>query len=255
MPARFLVVLLATILLTACSASGGVYHRVLPGQTLYSISRTYGIDERYLARINGINDPTQLQAGQQIYIPGADQKRRVPVTVASPEKRPDPTPTRIPKAVAPATESRKPIPKAAPEAPSPATRTVNGPPPISRGRFAWPLQGDLLKRFGSKSGGTLCKGLEIAATLGAPVRSAAAGKVIYSGDGISGYGNLIIVRHDNSFFTVYGYNQKNLVASGAFVSRGQQIARAGVPPKGGSPRLYFEIRYGKKPVDPTFYLP
>lgn len=262
MAVRFLLVLLAVMVVMACSSTGGIYHRVQPGQTLYSISRSYGVDERYLARINGINDPTLLQVGQQLYIPGAKHTRRVPVTVPVAEGRQDVPPT--------ARKSPPPQPKKAatvPTRPAPPAqaavergqarpgKTVTGPPPVGRGRFVWPLKGSLLKKFGSKSGGTLCKGLEISAALGAPVRSAAAGKVIYSGDGISGYGNLIIVRHDDSFFTVYGFNQKNLVTSGAFVSRGQQIARAGVPPKGGSPRLYFEIRYGKKPVDPTFYLP
>jgi lipoprotein NlpD len=87
------------------------------------------------------------------------------------------------------------------------------------------------------------------------VVSAAAGRVIYSGNGIRGYGNLIILKHDDSFYTIYGFNAKNLVESGSFVSKGEKIALAGSPPNGGSPRLYFEIRHGKTAVDPIFYLP
>ncbi|MBE0502359.1 MAG: M23 family metallopeptidase [Desulfuromonadales bacterium] len=112
----------------------------------------------------------------------------------------------------------------------------------------------MVKKFDSQSS-VGSKGIEITASSGTPVSSAAAGKVIYSGDGISGYGNLLIVRHDDSFFTVYGYNKKNLVQTGAFVSKGEKIALSGQPPAGGAPRVYFEIRYGKKPVNPLSYLP
>jgi len=256
MPARNIPLLLVFIfLLSACAASAGVYHKVLPGQTLYSISRSYAVDENYLARINGIDDPTRLKAGQQLYIPGADRQKRVPVTVSSPPASTPAVPQRSTTIVSPTTA--KPVkstsratasPKPEAEAPS---RSVAG----QRGRFDWPLRGKVVRSFGSKIDGALCKGLEISAHAGEAVVSAAAGKVIYSGDGISGYGNLIIVRHDDSYFTVYGFNEKNLVSSGAFVSKGQQIARAGTPPKGGSSRLYFEIRSGKQPVDPIFYLP
>jgi len=122
------------------------------------------------------------------------------------------------------------------------------------GRFLWPVRGVLLRRFGS-SGSTASKGLEIGVPTNTPVVAAAAGRVIYSGNGISSYGNLIIVKHDDMFFTVYGYNARNLISSGTFVSKGEKIALAGVPPAGGKPRLYFEIRYGKEAVDPTIYLP
>jgi len=262
MRARILVAILCYMLLNACTAAGGIYHKVLPGQTLYSISKTYAVDERYLARINGIDDPTQLKAGQQLYIPGAKQKRSVPVSVtaepppnakANPSRdvanlSPPPTKENAPPGTIPPVTKPPPVVAKAPNA------TPAG-PAHHKGQFVWPLRGKLLKSFGSKNNGALCKGLEISAAPGAAVVSAAAGKVIYSGDGISGYGNLIIIRHDDSFFTVYGFNRKNLVGSGAFVSKGQPIARAGVPPKGGSARLYFEIRYGKEPVDPIFYLP
>ncbi len=260
MPARILLIFFSLLFLPACVTGGGVYHKVLPGQTLYSISRSYAVDERYLARINGIDDPTQLKAGQQLYIPGATRRRNVPATVAAgspsearavpPREAVSRTPVKTGEG-SPAAVSPPPVP--------PSAVVVKGGrhavPEVVRGKFIWPVQGKLLKRFGSNSHGALCKGLEISAVAGAPVVSAAAGKVIYSGDGINGFGNLIIVRHDDSFFTVYGFNQKNLVPSGAFVSKGQQIARAGIPPKGGGARLYFEIRYGKKPVDPIFYLP
>jgi lipoprotein NlpD len=112
----------------------------------------------------------------------------------------------------------------------------------------------VVRNFGS-SGGTLNKGIEISSPVGSAVHSAGAGRVIYSSDGVAGYGNLIIIRHDDGFFSVYGFNKKNLVQVGTFVSRGQRIALSGSPPGGGSPRLHFEIRNGKDAVNPIFYLP
>lgn len=258
MPVRKIPILLTFIFfLSACAASAGVYHKVLPGQTLYSISRSYAVDENYLARINGISDPNRLKAGQQLYIPGADRQKQVPITVSSPaEPTRTVSPQRSPGTAAPAkaTPDRSTTPVMTPPAPT-ARASSRAAATALRGRFDWPLRGKVVRSFGSKVDGALCKGLEISARPGEAVASAAAGKVIYSGDGISGYGNLIIVRHADSYFTVYGFNERNLVTSGAFVSKGEQIARAGTPPKGGTPRLYFEIRSGKQPVDPIFYLP
>lgn len=262
---------LLLILLGGCGAGGGVYHRVGDGQTLYRISRTYGVDENYLARINGISDPTHLRTGDKIFIPGATST----LSVVSPSRKappPPPMPAAPPVAKAPPVKPAKalpptPAPATKPNvapAPSPPPRkevasttvaTTAAKPPTTSGRFLWPLRGPLLRRFGSSKDGTSGKGLEIGAPINTPVVAAAAGRVIYSGDGISTYGNLIIVKHDDSFFTVYGFNARNLVPSGTFVSKGEKIALAGNPPGGGKPRLYFEIRYGKEAVDPTIYLP
>lgn len=248
---RFLIVILLLISITACAATrrSGVYHTVKKGQTLYTISRIYEVNEMYLARINGVADPTQLQVGERIYIPDADQVKSVPITVKPAAK------LRPQKPVVTGTKKRPaPVKKSAVTKPRPYKK----PPvktykkaPTSKGRFIWPVKGRIVKKFGGKSS----KGLEISVASGTPVASAAAGKVIYSGSGITGYGNLVIVRHDDSFFTVYGYNKRNLVTAGAFVSKGEKIAFSGKPPSGGKNRIYFEIRYGKKPVNPLTYLP
>jgi lipoprotein NlpD len=244
-------VLLLLLLPGACSSPRGVYHTVHEGQTLYRIGKTYGVDERYLARINRIDDPSQLRVGTRIYIPGADQVREVPVLArpappASPAAPVPKPPATVKKAPPVPPAGNKPRPTPGPAADKPAT--------VVKGKFRWPLKGPLLKGF-ADAGGSPIKGVEIAAAPGTPVLSAAAGRVIYSGDGIRTYGNLIILRHDNDFFTVYGFNQKNIVDAGTFVSKGERIALSGAPPAGGKPRLYFEIRRGKEPVNPIFYLP
>jgi lipoprotein NlpD len=250
---RLIIFVFLVIGLVACAATrqSGVYHTVKKGQTLYTISRIYEVDEHYLARINGIPDPTQLQVGERVYIPGAKYVKSVPVTVR-------PTPTKKWVKPKPTVVASKPKPKQTKKPTVVKKKTVSKPkktysktPVASKGRFIWPVKGQILKKFGSGTS----KGLEISANKGTSVASAAAGKVIYSGSGITGYGNLVIVRHDDSFFTVYGYNQKNLVSAGAFVSKGEKIALSGKPPSGGKYRVYFEIRYGKKPVNPLAYLP
>ncbi|MDO3380004.1 peptidoglycan DD-metalloendopeptidase family protein [Geoalkalibacter halelectricus] len=255
------ILVVPTALLLSCAPHSGIYHTVEPGQTLYRISRTYGVDEKNLARLNGIGDPTQLRVGQRIFIPGATQERQVPRTAgaarpaqttppaASASRPPAATPAPPPATTrAPAAPASPSAPAPAPTPPRPSATT------IGKGHFAWPLQGEVLKKYGQQSG-TTHRGIEIAGGKGTPVRSAAAGRVIYSGDGIRGYGNLIIVEHDENFFTVYGFNERNLVQDGTFVGRGEHIASVGVPPGGGAPRLYFEVRRGKDTVDPLFYLP
>lgn len=257
-------VTIALMLLPGCAAQPGFYHTVEPGQTLYRIGRAYQIDESHLARINGIADPTTLRVGQRLYIP--DATRLVAVRKGSPiPETPAPrggqgAPVRAnpasPKtAKVPQLTSRvkvAPAPKPATPAPSAEKPAILQPP--DRGRFQWPLKGPVVRNFGSADG-MLNKGIEISSPIGSAVQSAGAGRVIYSSDGVAGYGNLIIIRHDDGFFSVYGFNKKNLVSVGTFVSRGQRIAISGTPPGGGSPRLHFEIRNGKDAVNPIFYLP
>lgn len=256
MMVRILLILVLLLLPSACSSPRGIYHTVQEGQTLYRIGRIYGVDDRYLARINRIEDPALLRVGTRLYIPGAERVRSVPVVTptappvpqvssSAPAPRPPVAAKRAPSVSTPPVRSQ-PVKPAAPAAGKPAA--------IVTGKFGWPLRGPVLKGFGGK-GGAPIKGLEIAATRGTPILSAAAGRVIYSGDGIRSYGNLIILKHDSDFFTVYGYNEKNIVEAGSFVSKGERIALSGAPPAGGKPRLYFEIRRGKEPVDPIFYLP
>lgn len=238
--------------LVGCSTPG-IYHQVQAGETLGQIARTYGRSESQLARVNGIDSPQPLHKGKRLFIPGATSLRR-PTARTPYETR-----------VSPATEKEATIPGRQTSLHLPAKEVNNGKktgeqriqtalPERVAGRFFWPLQGSVLRHFGDQYPFP-CKGIEIAASPGTPVLAAAAGRVIYSGDGISSFGNMIILRHDNDFYTVYAFAQKNFVKVGSFVSQKERIALSGVPPQGRSPRLYFEVRHHKEPVDPTFYLP
>jgi len=238
------------LLLGACET--GIHHTVKPGQTLYRISRTYDVNELYLARINGISDPSAIPIGTRLYIPGATRVLPVQVmkpknsskVVKSPTKKKTVTsskqPPKIKKSPPPATKSKQPVSK-------PKATQVK--------KLHWPLRGNIVRSFSKQAVAGGGKGIEIAVSAGSVVSAAEAGKVIYSGDGVSGYAHLIILQHENDLFTVYGFNRKNLVRQGDFVSKGERIALSGTPPAGGKPRLHFEVRKGKVAVNPISYLP
>jgi murein DD-endopeptidase MepM/ murein hydrolase activator NlpD len=252
---RFMAVrlLVLALLFLGCAAPTGIYHTVNQGETLYRIARTYEVDERYIARLNGINDPNRIEVGQRIYIPGATALRSASAPQRTESQR---SPTRSASAAPPPRQTTQPpATPARPQTPLITPRAVQPATPLAeKGKFDWPVRGRIIRGF-SLSGPQTFKGLEIATAAGTPVLSAAAGKVTYSGDGIRGYGNLIILKHDDSFFTVYGFNDRILVENGAFVRKGERIALSGTPPGGGEPRLHFEIRHGKSAVNPIFYLP
>jgi lipoprotein NlpD len=239
-----------------CAAPKGVYHTVQRGQTLYRIGQVYQVDMNQLARINRLTDRSQLEVGQRLFIPGARAAKYVPATVVARNKTSGKLPTSKSKNRSSARTVR---PPATANPPKPVAAAASRPAPrrevqAAKGTFIWPVRGSVVKKFGSK-GSQANKGIEVAAPVGSAVVAAAAGKVTYSGDGITGFGNLIILKHDDSFFTVYGFNQANLVKSGSFVSQGQKIALAGRPSTGGRARLHFEIRRGKEAVNPVPLLP
>lgn len=226
-----------------CAASG-IYHPVQSGESLEEIAARYKRDKVLLARINGLDGTVPLRPGSRLYIPGAgtllhaSESPPLPAPVTSP---PAAKPSRL--ASAPAVMPQKSV-----------SRSDQPPPAAKPGLFHWPLRGPVLRRFGDREPFP-SKGVEIGASPRTPVLAAAAGRVIYSGDGIRGYGPMLILRHDNDFYTVYAYNERLLVDVGRFVSRGEKVALSGTAPEGGASRLYFEIRRHKEPVDPFFYLP
>jgi lipoprotein NlpD len=245
-----LTLIIALLAMVSACAPKGIYHTVKPGQTLYRIAMTYEVDEGKLARINNINDPRQLKVNQKVYIPGVSQLRKVPATATTSSKRT--SAPAIKRAPTPQQKKASTVTKASQPKPS-IRKSVTTSKPV-KGIFAWPVQGKLLNKFGTQ-GQKVYKGIEIGVPKGTGVTAAASGKVIYSGNAIPGYGNLIILEHSDSFFSVYGFNQKNLAKMDDFVGQGDRIALSGVPPNGQSARLHFEIRKGKSAVNPILYLP
>ncbi|MEN6538421.1 MAG: peptidoglycan DD-metalloendopeptidase family protein, partial [Mizugakiibacter sp.] len=141
---------------------------------------------------------------------------------------------------------------AAVAAPTAAAPVPAGARSVDGVAWRWPADGALLSRF--QGGDPTRQGIDIAGKSGDPVRSAADGTVVYSGNGLIGYGELIIVKHSDSYLSAYGHNRRRLVKEGDRVAAGQQIAEMGAS---GAPRdeLHFEVRRDGKPVDPLDYLP
>jgi lipoprotein NlpD len=191
-------------------------HIVRRGETLFSIAFRYGKDPDDVARWNRLGDGSLIYPGQVIRL----------------------TP---PRGAARSTAASRPKPKPLPEIPS-------QPAPA----WGWPTAGRISVKFGAKPGsGT---GVLINGKMGQPIYAAASGRVVYAGSGLIGYGQLIILKHNDTYLSAYGYTESLLVKEGQQVKKGQRIATMGEGPE-RKPRLHFEIRRNGKPVDPGKYLP
>lgn len=224
---------------------------VRKGETLYRIATRHGISPLDLAMWNRIAPPYTIYPGQRLRL-------------TPPAPRRDPPPAARPS-TPPVAGARPPAPTPARPQP-PATRppTTTGSPPGSQttpppaapvaAAFAWrwPAEGNLVGRFAA--GDPTRQGIDIAGAAGSPVRAAADGVVVYSGSGLVGYGELIIVKHDEQWLSAYGHNRARLVNEGQRVRAGEQIAEMG---RSGAARdmLHFEIRYNGRPQDPLSHLP
>jgi len=214
-------------------------YKVRPGDTLYSIAKRLGIDYHLLARRNRLPYPYTIYVGQELHLAGtAPMPGNLPGV--RDEKSTSPT-----HGVAGASAT-----KARPPASGQTTMPTSGKVP----GFGWPLRGTITSVFGSR-GGRMHDGIDIGAKEGTPITAAADGEVVYSDHRLSGYGNLIILRHSGNVFTAYAHNQRNLVRKGERVKRGDTIARVGQTGRASGPHLHFEVRRGSTPVDPLAYLP
>lgn len=202
--------------------SAYVVHR---GDTLYSIAWEHRLDYHALARWNGIGRPYTIYPGQRLRLtPPTHRSHRSP----------------------PRSHTVRPETRSAPKARTRSRHTV------ARIHWQWPTHGPVIKGYHPDGIGK--KGVELGGRAGQPVRAAAAGRVVYSGSGLVGYGRLIIIKHGQHYLSAYGNNRRLLVKEGERVRRGQRIAQMG---SSGSDRvaLHFEIRRDGKPVDPLRYLP
>lgn len=247
-------------------AAGPGDHLVRRGDTLYAIAFRNQLDFRDLAKWNNIGPDYLIYPGQVLRLgpppplraqgdaiasqgidldetgaPQAISTTRTPVAMASPSPQPAP--------LAPATSTLPPSPAVQPTVSNPVVAT-----PAGRGGapgWRWPVDGTVVRGYNPAAG---AKGLDFTGTLGQPVVAAAGGKVVYSGSALKGYGELVIIKHDDLRLTAYGYNRRRLVNEGDVVSAGQQIAELGLGPE-NKPLLHFEVRERGKPVNPVPFLP
>ncbi len=226
----------------------GVYHKVRKGETLWRICYTYQANMKKVCRLNRIRDPGHVVVGQKIFIPGAESVRRVEVSSAQ-------------TGSSGAARQKKSAASGKKKASKPAARPVDPQPSRHKRtasaenlRFIWPVKGNVTSWFGPRKGRPH-DGIDIAAPKGTHVRAAEAGRVIYSDNGLSGYGNLIIIEHPGGFHTVYGHNSRNRVDVDEQVSKAQVIAEVGNTGRASGYHLHFEIRKNERAVDPMHYLP
>lgn len=214
-------------------------YTVRKGDTLYSIAWSFGLDHRHLARVNNLESPDRIYPGQKLWIvpPGATAPTSIERSTKQARSNGSDN----------AAKREKTKTKSVTHVSNNADRYESD-RPIKQ--WQWPTKGNVVTSF-VNSGGT---GVNISGSEGQRIFAAADGKVVYSGGGLIGYGELIIIRHNKHYLSAYGHNEKLLVREGDQVKRGQHIASMG---QSGSERvmLHFEIRRDGKPVNPMQYLP
>jgi murein DD-endopeptidase MepM/ murein hydrolase activator NlpD len=230
-------------------------HVMSSGESLYAIAQRYKVSVDDLKRVNGITDPTKVWAGKVLSVP----ERRVAAAMTPAQPAQPPRVVQVtPRDVAPPPEA------APPAAPAPSriaarpdgTMTDGGAAPVSSdGRFRWPARGKVVLGFGAqRSDGSKSEGINLAVPLGTEIHAVEAGRVHYVGDGLKGYGNLILIRHANGWVSTYAHADRMLVKAGDQVRRGQVIGTAGKSGPVSEPQLRFELRKGSQPVNPLAHL-
>lgn len=223
--------------MTGCVSTTPV-HVVQHGETLYSIAWQYGLNWHRLARWNNIQPPYTIYPGQRLRLapPGRGYTIR-------PQPRADAGGTQ-PVASAETGEATS---QAAP--PSPVQSATYA---ASAGHWVWPVAAAHIDDQGGVTESR--KGINIKGEFGVPIVAARAGRVVYSGSGLEGYGNLLIIKHDGNYLSAYGFNSRLLVSEGTRVSAGEKIAEMGMGP-GQTAMLHFEIRHDGQPLDVSRILP
>ena len=242
--------ILLVFLLSACTSPDIYYnqdfnpsvyfgaHIVQSGETLYNIAWRYGRNYKELASANNIRSPYVLTVGQRINLEVDESAYRSRPPSSSKTAKPN---SNVTKRKAQPVSGNK----------STNNKKANSSNNI---RWGWPHVGLILAKYSVNSRNrNINKGIDIGGTEGDEIRAAASGEVVYAGNGLLGYGNLIIINHSDRYLSAYGHNEVILVKEGEQVRLGQRIARMGL--KGQKPLLHFEIRKDGQPVNPEKYLP
>jgi len=250
-------------------------YTVKQGDSLYNIARQHKVQVAELQQVNGITDPRKVKPGVVLKVPGegrtvgalqptaaqpsapagpsmhADEGGRAPasrptiingsprVAAAKPETATDAEPD---AGAAPKADGHDKVASAA---------TSVGAAAAGTGKLRWPAKGKIIAGFGPRSDGSHNDGINVAVPMGTDIHAAESGSVAYAGNELKGYGNLVLVRHDNGWVTAYAHAETMLVKRGDKVRRGQVIAKAGKSGTVDQPQVHFELRQGSKPVDPT----
>ena len=241
------------------------YHTVMKGDTIYSLARGYNLTVSELSQKNDLNSRHTIKVGQKLLLPDdAGEWPSKGIQSDAPA-----IPTRVAKAEpkrAVSDPQQKPAPARYKSVSTPSTKPTNARlitasiPPTDKSvsgssKFLWPAAGRVISGFGPKQNGLHNDGINIEVNKGDPVRAAQGGVVTYAGNEIRGYGNLLLIKHDDGYVTAYAHNHRLLVRRGDKVRQGELIAQAGSTGSVTSPQVHFEIRKGRDPQNPNNYLP
>lgn len=250
-------------------------YRVKQGDNVPLIAKTFSVSQRDLIALNNISAPYRLVAGQKINLPrarailSAPPKTVIAAAPVTPVFVPPPVQQQHDQGAVITREALPPVvaqtPTSAgkmspPPAPSSDIQSASLPanaaavdilPPISSSGFLKPVNGTVISRYGPKSGGLYNEGINIAAPRGSPVRAANAGRVVYVGNAVEGYGNLVLIKHDSGYITAYAHMDKTFAKEGQVVKRGATIGTVGSTGNVDRAQLHFEVRKGRQSIDPT----
>jgi lipoprotein NlpD len=270
------------------------YYIVKKGDNLYRIALNHGVSTHDLVTWNSLSDETKIEIGQELRVRAPDNPdveikpiaAPAAITVVSDGATASPGPVAGGSGVAVVREPRggkipysdtalaqvramdagasaaRPVEPVAPApapamtpAPAPAPAPAPTPAPAASDHvdWTWPIAGKVVRGFGKNNGGEISRGIDIAGRMGEPIQAAAAGKVTFVGS-LRGYGDFLVLRHNNDFISVYAHTSKILVKKDQSVAKGQKIAEVGSS-DADQPKLHFEIRQQSKPVDPLKLLP
>jgi len=248
---------------------------VRPGDTLFQIADRYDSSVARVAELNKLSDQSRIYPGQTLRVPASSETREAVLGEATNASEhnyaPPPKPIDANKfnggedvAVRdlPPVDSMHPAKRVASSTTSHAAATPPSQPAgqqesveeASAGRFAWPVTGQVISPFGTKANGERNDGINIAAASGTPIHAAASGTVTYAGNELKGYGNLVLIQHDDGYVTAYAHAETVSVTRGDHVERGQVIGLAGETGDVDRPQLHFEIRRGVQPINPRLLL-
>ena len=218
------------------------YHTVQRGESLYSISRMYNVDVTSLSKVNNLKTPYSLSVGQRLLLSASVSTLETGKKVSS---KPATTAKVEQKSVSSSQTQIK------------SSASVNYTPPATnrKTKFMWPVNGTVISGFGNLGKGRKNDGINIKAPLGTAVKAADGGTVAYAGNELKGFGNLILIKHTDGWITAYAHNDRLLVRKGQKVVRGEKISTVGSTGSVTIPQLHFEVRIGKKAVNPRGYLP
>jgi len=246
-------------------ARGGGSHTVQAGDTAWNISQRYGVSVDELIAANGGSATVKL--GQRIAIPGGSGGPNVQLASLNPQAAPLPAPAAptpaIPQAAAfapqtPPIASAEPVGQqlaaVAPQTGAAAALAPAAPKAAASSGFRWPVRGRVISGFGKKPDGERNDGINLAVPEGTAVKAAEDGTVIYAGNELKSYGNLVLIRHDDGWVSAYAHNSTLQVKRGDEVRRGQVIALSGMSGGVTTPQLHFELRKDATPVNPLQHL-